>query len=188
MSLFLFLAKLKQLKQIVQNLEQKFFTKSKIRYLISLLSLLFELVLIIHLFTCVWIFLSFQEHFYESENLTWLETVLPNCKLGISIYVKGFYFITLTMVTVGYGDITPQTNLEMLFSILTMLFSCGVFGYSVNQIGAILSEMNKQEKDLAQNLTIIKKYMEKKNISSHLQNNVGAYLQFYLTERLNHNI
>lgn len=72
------------------------------------------------------------------------------------------------MVTVGYGDVTPKTIEEVFLSILTMLFSCGVFGYSVNQIGGLLNEMSRSEKDLVKNLTIINKYMKKKNISSKL--------------------
>jgi hypothetical protein len=36
------------------------------------------------------------------------------------------------MVTVGYGDIVPNNDVEKVFSIFTILFSCGIFAYSVN--------------------------------------------------------
>ena len=36
------------------------------------------------------------------------------------------------MITVGYGDITPVSNPEILISIISMLISCGVFAFSVN--------------------------------------------------------
>jgi len=39
------------------------------------------------------------------------------------------------MVTVGYGDITPNSDLEKGISILLMFLSCGVFGYTMNKIG-----------------------------------------------------
>lgn len=35
----------------------------------------------------------------------------------IQKYVISFYFALTTMVTVGYGDFTPQTYLEMIFVI-----------------------------------------------------------------------
>jgi hypothetical protein len=44
------------------------------------------------------------------------------------------------MVTVGYGDITPATKWEKLVGIITMLFTCGVFGYTMNKIGSIFDE------------------------------------------------
>ena len=46
------------------------------------------------------------------------------------------------MITVGYGDITPQTNAEMIQCIITMLICCGVFGYTINSIGVIVQELN----------------------------------------------
>ena len=45
------------------------------------------------------------------------------------------------MITVGYGDITPMTELEVWCSIVTMLITCGMFAYIVNKIGMILSEL-----------------------------------------------
>lgn len=42
------------------------------------------------------------------------------------------------MISVGYGDITPQTNIEIIMCIVIMFISCFVFAYSVNMIGNIL--------------------------------------------------
>jgi hypothetical protein len=47
------------------------------------------------------------------------------------------------MITIGYGDITPQNTVEMTVSIFTSLIGCGVFAYSLNSIGNIISEINK---------------------------------------------
>lgn len=55
----------------------------------------------------------------------------------ISVYIYSFYFTTVTMVTVGYGDISPSNKTEKGVAIFTMFFSCGVFGYTMNKIGKI---------------------------------------------------
>lgn len=39
------------------------------------------------------------------------------------------------MVTVGYGDITPKTTLELFCGIFSILIACGMFGFSLNTIG-----------------------------------------------------
>jgi hypothetical protein len=47
------------------------------------------------------------------------------------------------MITVGYGDVTPANKYEMVLGIFTMLFACGVFGFSINKIGIIIQDMQK---------------------------------------------
>lgn len=42
------------------------------------------------------------------------------------------------MITVGYGDIVPITNIERGVVIFITLISCGMFAYTVNQIGVIV--------------------------------------------------
>jgi hypothetical protein len=45
-----------------------------------------------------------------------------------SIYIHAFYFTIVTMISVGYGDISPKNNSERIFSVFSMLTSCAVFG------------------------------------------------------------
>lgn len=52
------------------------------------------------------------------------------------------------MVTVGYGDITPTNYLEMIFCIIISLLASGLFAYSINQIGQILTSINESKSKL----------------------------------------
>lgn len=45
------------------------------------------------------------------------------------------------MVTVGYGDITPQTSKEIIYVLFMTIISTGVFGYAINIIGSIFREI-----------------------------------------------
>ena len=69
------------------------------------------------------------------DGIEWLE-----------IYVNAYYYMTVTMVTVGYGDITPVNIYERYFAILTMLIACGIFAYSVSSINTIVNSMNEDKK------------------------------------------
>jgi hypothetical protein len=51
------------------------------------------------------------------------------------------YWAVITMITVGYGDVTPTTDIERITAIVITLISCGMFGYAMNQIGVIIEEM-----------------------------------------------
>lgn len=46
------------------------------------------------------------------------------------------------MISVGYGDVTPIAPLEVLVTIITMMFSCIIFAYSINSIWELISEVN----------------------------------------------
>lgn len=48
--------------------------------------------------------------------------------------MTSFYFNAVTMVTVGYGDITPISHIERVLSIFTVLSACGVFVYSISEV------------------------------------------------------
>lgn len=56
-------------------------------------------------------------------------------EIWIIKYINALYYSLITMITVGYGDITPVTIPEKLYIMLMTLISCGVFAYVVNTIG-----------------------------------------------------
>ena len=51
------------------------------------------------------------------------------------VYLNALYYCLVTMSTIGYGDITPQSLSEKLYVIVMVLVACGVFAYAVNTIG-----------------------------------------------------
>lgn len=63
----------------------------------------------------------------------------------IGKYNSSFYWATVTMVTVGYGDITPQNQLEMLFASVLMICSSCMYAYSMTSIGIIVKNLYDQE-------------------------------------------
>ena len=70
---------------------------------------------------------------YDSVESTWygidklqIHSFSP---VWFDMYIKAYYFATVTMVTVGYGDIYPTSNTERLISIGTMLLACCIFAY-----------------------------------------------------------
>ena len=57
-------------------------------------------------------------------------------------YITSLYWAFTTMVTVGYGDIAPTNTYERLYVMVAMLIASGVFAYTINSIGTIVSRYN----------------------------------------------
>lgn len=72
------------------------------------------------------------------------------------------------MCTVGYGDITPQNEMEIFVNIITMLISCGIFAFCINIIGGIFEDMINNERNIKKKMLTINKYMKRKKISTDL--------------------
>ena len=80
------------------------------------------------------------------------------------------------MITVGYGDVTPQNSAERIYVIIMTIFTTAIFGkknkkknifftftiikaYSVNKIASIFSHLGQKEKNYEQNKYIILKFL-----------------------------
>lgn len=48
--------------------------------------------------------------------------------------MTSLYWAITTIVTVGYGDIKPNTSVEKLVNIIIMLVGCGVFAHAIDSI------------------------------------------------------
>lgn len=55
------------------------------------------------------------------------------------------YFSVITTLTVGYGDLTPQSAYEQIFVILVAMSLCGMLGYTISNIGEIYRSMNEKK-------------------------------------------
>lgn len=52
-----------------------------------------------------------------------------NC---LELTLTSFYFILITISTVGYGDISPVNNIERMLIIIITIFSCGKKYFNLN--------------------------------------------------------
>jgi hypothetical protein len=82
-----------------------------------------------HIFACLWIKIHYLQINSKGEGtLTWLNSLDVPSTVWKSKYVHSFYYTIVTMISVGYGDISPKTDVERVFCVFSMLICCAVFG------------------------------------------------------------
>ncbi|KAL4497691.1 hypothetical protein ABPG73_020788 [Tetrahymena malaccensis] len=178
--LFPIFLKLSDIGYIVNKLEENQTLSKKLRNIIALMKLIFKIVYIGHFIACIWAIIAQFEDFYGYQ--TWAKYPVWNKCSWYQLYIDAYYFTTVTMITVGYGDIIPVTGIEKAICIIIMIISCGVFAYSMNTVGAILESFNEDSVKLKHNMQIINYYMQRKNVGKLTRDQIREYLYYYWKE------
>ncbi|CAD8096804.1 unnamed protein product [Paramecium sonneborni] len=145
--------------------------------IVELVKLLCLVCYVIHIFGCLWFWVGYYGSTYLDEG--WLvgqEVVDAN--FGTQ-YLRAIYFSTVTMFTVGYGDITPKTEPEYILAIIFMMVSSIQLSYSVSTVGAVLEKITSFKEIKQKKLSIINNFMANKQINFKLQFQVRQYLSYY---------
>lgn len=129
-------------KAIMKRLEDRFQFDSYINAILTLLKLVFLILICCHWAACFWYLVGLYNQ--RDSGISWLE---PFDGLNIPLhhkYILSLYWAVATMLTVGYGDVAPRTNIERFYVVLVMLCGCGVFGFTMNSIGMLLQSIHQQ--------------------------------------------
>ena len=97
-------------------------------------------------------------------------------------YLYAIYWALVTMLTVGYGDITPQNKQEIIVCVVSVVLGCVVYAYNISSIGMILQEFNKDNVEFTHKINVMNQFMKRKNINGDLQMRIREYLRFIWKE------
>ncbi len=117
--------------------------------LIALAKLTLKIFYVAHLFSCLWNFAGLYEKSFGNPNWKDISQLQDPRKLSWQReYLYAFYWSITTIITVGYGDISPKNDTEVFVSCVAMLVGCGFFAYGINSLGFIMEKFDTKKKIL----------------------------------------
>ena len=99
-------------------------------------------------------------------------------------YLRALYWCVTTLTTVGYGDIVPSTDAEMLYAMLVMFLGVGVYGYVIGNVAALLANIDParvRHRELVDRVTAFMRYRQ---VPAELQRRIHDYYDYLWGKRL----
>jgi len=99
-------------------------------------------------------------------------------------YLAALYWATMTMTTVGYGDITPISDMERLYCTVAMLLGGFGYAYVVGAITTAISESNLNRRAYKERMGLIQSWLEyHSEFPRKLRLRVCRYFREFLTQK-----
>jgi hypothetical protein len=150
-----------------------FETEYSINYdLISLTKFALIVVFIVHMQACGLFIVSAV----EAADVNW-EVVngVDDTVATHSRYIMAIYWSTMTVSTIGYGDVGMVTDVERVYASAAMIVGASVYAFVVGAVSTIIANLDKTESEYREVLTSLNDFMASIDLSQPLRVKIRQY-------------
>lgn len=101
-----------------------------------------------------------------------------------SYYNISLYWTVTTLTTVGYGDITPQSNMARIFTMGVMLIGVASYGVIIGNFSRMIMLADKYKEEKKEKMTGLHQFLKYYNIPSSLQRQVFSFYNHLLAQNI----
>ena len=125
---------------------------------------IYWLLLTAHWLACGWLALG--------GNTTLANQVAVD---GYRRYLRALYWSVTTLSTIGYGDLTPQTDAQIAFTMVAMFLGVAIYGYVIGNVTSLLANIDLARRHYLENMERLGAFMRYRNIPPLLQRRLRGY-------------
>ncbi|CAH8560545.1 unnamed protein product [Schistosoma turkestanicum] len=152
--------------------------------ILILLTALFALIA--HWLACIWYAIGNAEHLYRDPKIGWLDTLAihteqyytdqPNSGPDLKTkYITALYFTFSSLTSIGFGNVSPNTNAEKVFSIIVMLVGSLMYASIFGNVGALIQRLYSGTARYHAQMLRIKEFIRFHQIPSPLRQRLEEY-------------
>lgn len=167
------LMRLLRLKRAMEAVQVDALNAHVLQTLKSLLTIIF----IIHLVACGW----YMFYTWDPTGPNWVTNI--EAKGFKSPYLVSFYWVSNTMMSVGYGEIYGITDGERLYSIFVACLGSICVGMIIANIQMLTENYNPRGIMLKQKLQDTKEFLIQRGIPRRLRQRVISQFEFHWSHR-----
>ena len=165
-----------RLKKLLELLEDMYISPA----IVSIISLVIQIVFLAHLICCFWYYLAIIEP--DNGNNWLVKTHLDEAAKG-EAYVASIYFVITTMVSVGYGDFRAYNTSERFYGCFVILFGAIMFGAIITKVTKLILNRNPQATKLKAKLDDLKGYMNEKKLPEAIKLKCISAYAYYMRRK-----
>ena len=115
----------------------------------------------------------------------WIHLGGPTADLGTSSrYLSALYWCVTTLTTVGYGDVTPTTVSQTIYTMVVMLLGVGVYGFVIGNVANLLSKMDMARAQYVATIERVTGFLRYRLVPAPLQREIYAYYKYIWENRM----
>lgn len=149
---------------------------------VELLKIFVIIAFCAHWMACLWGLMANADWLAESENITWFDLMSHEAGQDPDLiqdaygqYLLAIYFATMTLTTVGYGDIHPTNGPEHIVCILFMLVGGVTWAYLIGILTSIVTNLDRQGTNFKQVMDELNYMIEDIGLPDELASRVRSY-------------
>lgn len=158
--------------EIIERIQDLLNINSRI---FKLLKFVASVGICVHLMGCLWFFSARLENF---DVNTWVVRYSYLDEDKPTQYLASIYWAFTTVTTVGYGDISAGTDLEMVLAIFWMVVGAGFYSYTVGSLSSFLSAIDTRESVLASKLAAVYEFAKETGISNSCRHKIRQAIKY----------
>ena len=93
-------------------------------------------------------------------------------------YLMSIYWAVTTAATVGYGDIVPFTQFELILALLWMVVGVGFYSFTVGSLSSFLTSIDTRESVLSMKLAAVAEFAKETGISQETKGKIREAIKY----------